>query len=303
MNQKETIKTDKPTIKNWFKTGLKPTQAQFWATWDSYWHKDDQLPMTAIEGLATAVDGKAPLKHDHLQYASNDATSLTPQNITQWKDQLGVANLEFTDQAISLTQAYPSLGLDGSEKQADFNQRITYSLAYKMDQPDEEGDSTEYPYLIGVDEDGSSALLKVEHLGSNMANANLVLEAPRKHTGEQMELAMPLIFSNKEQQFSGLIDRSFDRSFNKYMVSDVNGNIGTCNLSVVHLVQEIPTQIEMSNWRIGDICVFTLDGRLITETQRTIFLGKTLLRWTGTYEAYNALSMDQKASIEIFDIY
>ncbi|CDF80558.1 conserved hypothetical protein, putative phage tail fiber protein [Formosa agariphila KMM 3901] len=46
------------TIKNWFKTGLKPTQAQFWATWDSFRHKDDKIPTTDIQNLDTYLDQK-----------------------------------------------------------------------------------------------------------------------------------------------------------------------------------------------------------------------------------------------------
>lgn len=46
-------------IKNWFKTGLKPTQSQFWDTWDSFWHKDDQIKAENIEGLAALINGKA----------------------------------------------------------------------------------------------------------------------------------------------------------------------------------------------------------------------------------------------------
>lgn len=42
------------TIKNWFKTGLRPTQAQFWDSWDSFWHKSDSIPMSSIEGLEDA---------------------------------------------------------------------------------------------------------------------------------------------------------------------------------------------------------------------------------------------------------
>ena len=41
------------TIKNWFKTGLKPTQSQFWDTWDSFWHKDEQIPLANIDGINT----------------------------------------------------------------------------------------------------------------------------------------------------------------------------------------------------------------------------------------------------------
>jgi hypothetical protein len=47
------------TIKNWFKTGLKPTQAQFWATWDSFWHKDDKIPVTSVDRLPYYLDQKA----------------------------------------------------------------------------------------------------------------------------------------------------------------------------------------------------------------------------------------------------
>lgn len=39
------------TIKNWFKTGMFPTQAQFWAWIDAFRHKDDKVPVADIEGL------------------------------------------------------------------------------------------------------------------------------------------------------------------------------------------------------------------------------------------------------------
>jgi hypothetical protein len=46
-------------IKNWFKTGLKPTQNQFWDTWDSFWHKDEKIPTNAIENLDSRFNEKA----------------------------------------------------------------------------------------------------------------------------------------------------------------------------------------------------------------------------------------------------
>jgi hypothetical protein len=59
---------DKNTIKNWFKTGLKPTQAQFWATWDSFWHIDEKIPITAIEDIENILNAKAEAEvlADHL---------------------------------------------------------------------------------------------------------------------------------------------------------------------------------------------------------------------------------------------
>lgn len=50
---------DKNTIRNWFLTGLKPTQAQFWATWDSFWHKDEKIPITAIDNIENILAEKA----------------------------------------------------------------------------------------------------------------------------------------------------------------------------------------------------------------------------------------------------
>ncbi|MGY0039175.1 hypothetical protein [Pedobacter sp. NJ-S-72] len=46
-------------IKNWFKTGLKPSQQQFWDTWDSFWHKDSIIPAANIENLDTRFNEKA----------------------------------------------------------------------------------------------------------------------------------------------------------------------------------------------------------------------------------------------------
>jgi hypothetical protein len=48
--------TSLANIKNWFRTGLKPTQAQFWDTLDSFWHKEDQIPMSNVQGLNTTLN-------------------------------------------------------------------------------------------------------------------------------------------------------------------------------------------------------------------------------------------------------
>jgi len=51
------------TIKKWFKTGLKPSQDQFWDTWDSFRHKFENIPVKDIEGLETTLDSKAERSH------------------------------------------------------------------------------------------------------------------------------------------------------------------------------------------------------------------------------------------------
>jgi hypothetical protein len=47
------------TLKQWFKNGLKPSQEQFWAWMDSYWHKEEKIPVAVIEGINEILQGKA----------------------------------------------------------------------------------------------------------------------------------------------------------------------------------------------------------------------------------------------------
>lgn len=64
-------------IKSWFKKGMYPTESQFANTFDSFWHKDDTLPLSAIQNLmqilndkasVSTLDSKADLNHEHEGY-------------------------------------------------------------------------------------------------------------------------------------------------------------------------------------------------------------------------------------------
>jgi hypothetical protein len=46
-------------LKAWFSRGLKPLASQFAAIFDSFWHKDESIPMTSIDGLSNALNSKA----------------------------------------------------------------------------------------------------------------------------------------------------------------------------------------------------------------------------------------------------
>ncbi|MDR1729939.1 MAG: hypothetical protein LBR52_04685 [Prevotellaceae bacterium] len=45
-------------LKAWFRKGLKPTEGQFWDTWDSFWHKEEKIPMSSIENLNATLNSK-----------------------------------------------------------------------------------------------------------------------------------------------------------------------------------------------------------------------------------------------------
>lgn len=53
--------TPKNTLKTWFSYLKKPTEAQFWAWIDAFWHRDEPIPPTAIDGLDGILNKKADL--------------------------------------------------------------------------------------------------------------------------------------------------------------------------------------------------------------------------------------------------
>lgn len=82
--------TDKTTLKNWFKNKLKPTQEQFWAWMDSFWHKDESIPTSKIESLDTILNAKATT--DELNNLSNqvaDELNTMNQQLVLVNDELG----------------------------------------------------------------------------------------------------------------------------------------------------------------------------------------------------------------------
>lgn len=60
-------------IYDWFMTGKKPTQAQFWASWGSFWHKDEDIPQSAIAELTTVLAAKAEQQQFNSHKTDNNA--------------------------------------------------------------------------------------------------------------------------------------------------------------------------------------------------------------------------------------
>jgi hypothetical protein len=106
------------TIKNWFRTGLKPTQAQFWDTWDSFRHKNDKVPVTDIEGIDGILNSKADktVVNNHLTDENAHASLFqTKEDKTQKGAPNGYAPLdEFTKLATQYLNIVNDLVTGGS---------------------------------------------------------------------------------------------------------------------------------------------------------------------------------------------
>jgi hypothetical protein len=55
--------TDINTIISWFKTGKKPTQAQYEEAWRSFWNKQESIPASSVADLNAILDGKVDNYH------------------------------------------------------------------------------------------------------------------------------------------------------------------------------------------------------------------------------------------------
>lgn len=62
------------TIKSWFVTGAKPVQTQFASWLDSFWHKEETLPISSITNLQNVLNQKA----DIAQVANTNIVLLPP---------------------------------------------------------------------------------------------------------------------------------------------------------------------------------------------------------------------------------
>lgn len=101
--------TPKNTLKQWFVTGAKPQQAQYWAWLDSYWHKSESIPINKIEGLETLIENKADVE-ELANYAKVDASNIGP-NQGAWRTALGINDITPPD--VDLTNYYTKPEVDG----------------------------------------------------------------------------------------------------------------------------------------------------------------------------------------------
>ena len=107
--------TEKNILQNWFVTGAKPTQEQFWAWQESYWHKSESIPTEKILGLSEVLANKADV--EMLQHKANlDSSNLTNEHVLAWKKALGVGelptNLATIDEGSKIGSVYTKTKVD-----------------------------------------------------------------------------------------------------------------------------------------------------------------------------------------------
>ena len=106
-------------IYDWFMTGKKPTQAQFWTSWGSFWNKDETIPQSAVSNLTTVLNAKAEKSQFDGHKTAADAHQALfdlKQSLTDKGAQGGYAPLdEFTKLAAEYLNIVDDLVTGGSD--------------------------------------------------------------------------------------------------------------------------------------------------------------------------------------------
>ncbi|KMQ69953.1 hypothetical protein ACM39_02630 [Chryseobacterium sp. FH2] len=233
------MSTDKTILKSWFVTAAKPTQDQFWAWMDSYYHKNELLSMNSIYGLENILANKA--EASALQYlavkdgsnienpeqwkdklditlldsnkANKDATELSPENVEAWRGTLGVGNLP------------ENIATNDGE---DDDGNPISGTSYTKEQSDEK-----YYKKVDAQYFNSNYVLLADgtpkaagDLGKNVANSSLTSIA-----GAGLTLGADWTMNTSGQKYSvtGLNDVSNDSAFNTILAQNPVGRVGKTN--------------------------------------------------------------------------
>ncbi|KMQ69952.1 hypothetical protein ACM39_02625 [Chryseobacterium sp. FH2] len=254
------MSTDKTILKSWFVTAAKPTQDQFWAWMDSYYHKNELLSMNSIYGLENILANKA--EASALQYlavkdgsnienpeqwkdklditlldsnkANKDATELSPENVEAWRGTLGVGNL-------------PKKNIATNDGEDDDGNPIS-GTSYTKEQSDEK-----YYKKVDAQYFNSNYVLLADgtpkaagDLGKNIANSSLTSVA-----GAGMTLGSAYTWNTAGQYFyiTGLADKVNESSYSNVMLQNASGQLGYGNLTQLFMkFPESMTVTQRNDW-------------------------------------------------------
>ena len=90
--------TAKEILKGWFSNFKKPTQNQFWAWIESYWHKDEKIPIDSVEGLKSALENTANADMINNHLTDTQAHKALFDKKVNKEDGKGLSSNDYTDE-------------------------------------------------------------------------------------------------------------------------------------------------------------------------------------------------------------
>lgn len=254
--------TDKNTIQNWFRNGLKPTQEQFWAWQDSYFHKSEKISQTQIEGLGDSLANKADASQIPSNIATVDSGDVegnvhTKEQIAELLENSGknMANTDLTTTgrryfkqeheyvwftnksrlligSDTLDGVFCTVSISKRDIQLTHKHEGSEQIAFAMNNGLfqfyglKEGVTNTHNYVMAVDDSGIVAKLPAGDLGKNMSNSQVTTTALG---GVTQGYNYTWDTAGYYLYFKGLPEKSNDTTFNKMVVRDSNGQIAESN--------------------------------------------------------------------------
>lgn len=121
--------TSKKTLKKWFSNFMKPVQEHFYAWIDSFWHKDEKIPMASIEGLERIIEGTASAGQllNHLN--DTNAHRALFENKVDKEDGKGLSSNDYTDEEKRTNETNAKKRVVGLTVTGDVTKTLTITLA------------------------------------------------------------------------------------------------------------------------------------------------------------------------------
>ena len=189
---------DKNTIYSYFQTDDFPTEDQFRATWDSFWHKSESIPMSQITGLnqlfqqtatVAQLNNKANIDGSNIDVSAYQEKLNITNLIATAKEEVKTELLNGAPEAFDTLKEISDWISDDETAEAAILQAIQNEATARtnadnllLNKPTTTSNTTSYPYVVGEDGNGNSARLPAGDLGKNFFNSDLSNTTARNHT-------------------------------------------------------------------------------------------------------------------------
>ncbi len=254
--------TDKETIKKWFTTGSKPTQEQFWAWQDAYWHKSEKIPIERIEKLDEVLQNTADASQLK-NLVRLDASNIDKKSREALRSKLGVGdlpkNLATTDDLDTISQ-----GL--KDKIDKTNRNKVDKTTATIPSPNER-----HKYVYIFNEKNEPVRMLAGDLGKNIANAKLT-----SVNGAGLVQSFSWLHDTQGYPYylKNLQDGSNDDNFNKKVVINEDGSVKLADREefVINIPDTLPnvvtpTQSTMTVVHQGVVTPQQLDTNILELNQ------------------------------------
>ncbi|MBY8961781.1 hypothetical protein KJK34_03340 [Flavobacterium sp. D11R37] len=181
---------DLNTLKEWFSSGKKPKQNNYWDWLDSYWHKDETISQDDIQNLPEALDQKTQKSEFEAHVTDLDAHNLNSRFDAK-------ANVRHTHEMTDV------IGLDDTVASLVVN-NATSTQAGKIKLAGDLSGTAETPIVQGL-----------------TAKLNKDANAEYEHTGDNADTFAPALLSRT----GGIFRSGFVKWFEKLKVLSIDGSL------------------------------------------------------------------------------